>query len=204
MPDWTQDRLLLFLLFFVPGFISIKIYDLLVPSERRDFQSTLAEAIGYSAVNFAVLLPIVATIYGYGMLERMWAQLAAAYLILLAAPLVWPLLFVLVIRPRFANVFVNPVPKPWDVVFRDLGESSIIIHTSDGRRIGGRYARGSQASSYPADDASPKSRTYTYTPTHGFADPNNPPQGGSGVPPKPGITPSSPQTRPEEPSPQDR
>jgi Family of unknown function (DUF6338) len=74
MPDWTQDRLLLFLLFFVPGFISIKIYDLLVPSERRDFQSTLAEAIGYSAVNFAVLLPIVATIYGYGMLERMWAR----------------------------------------------------------------------------------------------------------------------------------
>lgn len=152
MPEWTQDRLFLFLLFFVPGFISIKIYDLLVPSERRDFQSTLAEAIGYSAVNFAVLLPIVAAVYGYGSLKSLWAQVATAYLILLAAPLVWPFLFLRMIRPRFAAVFVNPVPKPWGVVCRDLGESWIIVHMSDGRRIGGRYARGSQASSYPADE----------------------------------------------------
>jgi Family of unknown function (DUF6338) len=62
MPAWTQDELLLFLLFFVPGFISIKIYDLLVPTERRAFQSTLAEAIGYSAVNFAVLLPLIVAV----------------------------------------------------------------------------------------------------------------------------------------------
>ena len=38
-----------FWLFFVPGFISIKVYDLLVPTERRPFQNTLAEAIAYSA-----------------------------------------------------------------------------------------------------------------------------------------------------------
>ena len=35
MPAWTQDELFLFLLFFVPGFVSIKIYDLLVPAECR-------------------------------------------------------------------------------------------------------------------------------------------------------------------------
>jgi hypothetical protein len=68
MPAWTQDDLLLFLLFFVPGFISIKVYDLLVPSERRPFQNTLAEAIAYSAVNFAILLPVIIAALAYGVL----------------------------------------------------------------------------------------------------------------------------------------
>ena len=153
MPAWTQDELLLFLLFFVPGFISIKVYDLRVPAERRNFQSTLAEAIGYSAVNFAILLPlVVAVAYGYGVLDRLWWQLVTSYVVLLIAPVSWPLLFVRIIRPRFSKVFVNPIPKPWDVVFRQRGESWIIVHLIGGRRVGGRFARGSEASSYPAEE----------------------------------------------------
>jgi hypothetical protein len=153
MPAWTQDELLLFLLFFVPGFISIKVYDLLVPAERRNFQSTLAEAIGYSAVNFAILLPlVVAVAYGYGLLDGLWWQLVTSYVVLLIAPVLWPWLFVRIIRPRFSKVFVNPIPKPWDVVFRQRGESWIIVHLTDGRRVGGRFARGSEASSYPAEE----------------------------------------------------
>jgi hypothetical protein len=66
---------------------------------------------------------------------------------------VWPFLLVRLFRLRqAARYLVNPIPKPWDVVFRELGESWIIAHMADGRRIGGRYAKGSQASSYPADE----------------------------------------------------
>ncbi len=71
---------------------------------------------------------------------------------LLLAPIIWPWLFVRVIQPRFAKVFINPIPKPWDVVFRQQGEKWIIVHLVDGRRIGGRFARGSEASSYPAEE----------------------------------------------------
>ena len=143
MLDWAQDEFLLFLLFFVPGFISIKVFDLLVPAERRNFQSTVSEAIGYSALNFAVLSPlIVVAAYGLGIFSTLWGQLAAVYVILLRAPVIWPLLFIRVIQPRFPRVFANPVPKPWDVVFRRGGESWIIVHLTDGRRIGARFARG--------------------------------------------------------------
>jgi len=31
------NALFLFVIFFIPGFVSLKIYDLLVPGERRDF-----------------------------------------------------------------------------------------------------------------------------------------------------------------------
>lgn len=51
------NSLLLFLIFFIPGFVSFKIYDLLVPGERRDFSKSAFDAIAYSALNFAILLP---------------------------------------------------------------------------------------------------------------------------------------------------
>ena len=152
MPAWTQDELLLFLLFFVPGFVSIKVYDLLVPADRRTLPNRLAEAFGYSAINYSMLLPIIVLAYGYGLLDEVWLQLGLSYVVLLIAPVIWPWLFIRIVQPRFPKVFINPIPKPWDVVFRQRGESWIIIHLNDGRRIGGRFARGSEASSYPADD----------------------------------------------------
>jgi hypothetical protein len=36
---WGADKLTLFVIFFLPGFISMKVYDLLVPGERRDFSN---------------------------------------------------------------------------------------------------------------------------------------------------------------------
>lgn len=166
------------------------------------------------------------------------------FFIFFAAPVIWPFLLVRIFHSRqAARYIVNPIPKPWDVVFRGLGESWIIVHMADGRRVGGRYAKGSQASSYPADeqlylrevwrldeegrfigkvertggvivgmkdvqalefrsmrrrsdvathnDGSSASnerlgpRVNTYSPTHGYANPANPPQGGSGVPKPP-------------------
>ena len=35
----AQGTLALFLIFFIPGFITLKVYDLLVPGEARDFQN---------------------------------------------------------------------------------------------------------------------------------------------------------------------
>jgi hypothetical protein len=75
------------------------------------------------------------------------------FFIFFAAPVIWPFLLVRIFHSRqAARYIVNPIPKPWDVVFRGLGESWIIVHMADGRRVGGRYAKGSQASSYPADE----------------------------------------------------
>ena len=56
---WQGERLFIFLVMLVPGFISLKIWDLLVPSERRDFSKSLVEAIAYSAINFAALFWLV-------------------------------------------------------------------------------------------------------------------------------------------------
>ena len=66
-----QETLLLFLLFFVPGFVSIKVYDLLVPGERRDFSKSFYEAIAYSALNVGVLFWVFDFILS-AQLPRFW------------------------------------------------------------------------------------------------------------------------------------
>jgi len=48
MDIWNADKLALFIVFFVPGFISMKVYDLLVPGETRDASKSLLDAISYS------------------------------------------------------------------------------------------------------------------------------------------------------------
>jgi hypothetical protein len=151
MPPFETKQFVLFLAFFVPGFISIKVYDLLWPSERRDWSKAVIEAIGFSAVNFAVLSPIVyPTVIGYGIFINPLLQTGVAFVALLIAPAIWPIILRTVLRKR--GLLLDPVHKPWDVVFKDRGECWIIVHLKDGRRIGGRFGRRSVASSAPAEE----------------------------------------------------
>jgi hypothetical protein len=60
MPDLTLERLQLFLLVVLPGIIAIKIYDLFYPPEKRDFGSSLLEAVAYGLINLAIwVLPVL-------------------------------------------------------------------------------------------------------------------------------------------------
>ena len=63
MDIWNVDKLTLFLIFFLPGFISMKVYGLMVPGEPRDFSKSVLEAISYSTLNFAVLFWLIIFIH---------------------------------------------------------------------------------------------------------------------------------------------
>src|SRR6266581_1352486 len=54
MPDLTIERLQLFLLVVMPGIIAIKVYDLIYPPEKRDFGSSVLEAVAYGLINLAI------------------------------------------------------------------------------------------------------------------------------------------------------
>ncbi len=91
MDIWQIDKLLLFLVLFVPGFISMRVYDLLIPGERRDFSNCLFEAIGYSALNFAALSWFIVLVHsaGFPAAHPVWYGLSLAF-ILFVAPALWP------------------------------------------------------------------------------------------------------------------
>jgi len=153
MDVWSTDKLFLFLIFFLPGFISIKVYDLLVPGEARDFSKSLLEAVAYSTLNFAVLsVPFLYTVQFYGRSPVLSAAVLAT--IMVVVPALWPVLFYRVLssgRP-FARYFRHPIRKPWDYVFGKRQPFWVVVHLQDGRKIGGRFGFGSFASSSPAEE----------------------------------------------------
>src|SRR5215475_3731673 len=57
---WEVDKLLLFIAFVIPGFISIKVYELLFPGIEQESSKQVVDAITYSSINYALLIwPIV-------------------------------------------------------------------------------------------------------------------------------------------------
>ena len=154
MDIWQIDKLILFLLFFIPGFISTKVYNLLYPSEQKDFSAFLLEAIGYSSLNFAVLSWLIIIIHSGNFYNnhKVW-YFICSFLILFIIPLLWPILFFKISNWEFVKKYiVSPIQKPWDYVFRKKEVFWVIIHLKDGRKIGGRYDRNSFSSSYPSKE----------------------------------------------------
>jgi len=154
MNIFDSDTLRLILIFFVPGFISMKVYDLYIPSERRDFSKSLLEAVSFSLFNFAILFWFIAAIHSddFPTNHPFWYYVFFL-LIVFVAPMVWTTLYILLLNSKILQKwFVHPVSKPWDYLFGKKQSYWVIVHMKDGRRIGGRYDTNSFSSSYPAPE----------------------------------------------------
>lgn len=154
MDIWQIDKLTLFLVFFLPGFVSMKVYDLLIPSPRRDFSKSLFEVLGYSALNFGALSWLIYLIHQnhFPTAHRYW-YLFLLFWIMVGVPVLWPFVILKVFSiPFVAKYVIHPVSKPWDFVFGKKQSYWVIVHLKDGRRIGGRFDTNSFASSDPAKE----------------------------------------------------
>jgi len=154
MENFTVDNIFFFIIFFLPGFISIKVYDLLISSERRDFKNGLFEAISFSTINFALLSWLV-----YLNLKNYWVKespilfIISVILIFFLFPSVLPFIFLKVIQTKlFSKYIINPIQKPWDYVFNKREVFWTIVNLKNGTKIGGRYDENSFSSSYPAKE----------------------------------------------------
>jgi len=154
MDIWEINKLALFLLFFIPGFISIKVYDLFIASERRDFSKSLFEVMGYSAINFAALSWLIILIHSdnyYG--THRLVYFLFLILIIFIMPVIWPLVFLkLSSWAPISKRIIHPIRKPWDYVFGKKQSLWVIVHLVDGKMIGGKYDKNSFTSSYPAEE----------------------------------------------------
>lgn len=54
METFTINEIVIFLIFFVPGFISMKVYNLFRANDKINFSESIGEAVSYSAINFAI------------------------------------------------------------------------------------------------------------------------------------------------------
>ncbi|MDH1012477.1 DUF6338 family protein [Pseudomonas nicosulfuronedens] len=154
MDIWDADKLVLFIAFVVPGFISLKTYALLQPTDIKDTSQQLIDAVAYSCINYSLMLaPIYAV--EQSTLKLCYPALYVAFyvVVLLIAPICWAWGFLWLRKTQlFQRSIVHPTGKPWDFVFSQRIRYWVIATLADGRQVAGRYDRRSFASSTPAPE----------------------------------------------------
>lgn len=154
MDVWNFNALALFIAFVIPGFISLKTYQLLFPSESRSSDKLLIDAIAYSSINYAILLWPIYAIETHNIRALHPTAYVLFYVFaLLIAPVIWVLLFKKVRTTQIAqSTLPHPTSRPWDYVFGQRRPYWIVVTLKNGRSIGGRYDTSSFASSAPAPE----------------------------------------------------
>jgi len=152
MDIWETDKLLLFIKFVIPGFISLKTYELLFPRASKTSAEQLIDAIAYSSINYALLLWPIYEVETHNVEQNYPTLYVLFYVfVLLGAPVLWAYLWrVLRKTELLQGLLPHPSCKPWDEFFCKRQAYWVIVDVKDGRKFGGRYDSQSFASSAPA------------------------------------------------------
>lgn len=152
MEIWETNKLILFIAFVIPGFVSMKAYELIFPAQSRDSSGRIIDAVAYSCFNYAVMLLPILMVESSALRTAVPTAYALFYVFVL---LISPLLLTCLVRYiRYLSILQkwlpHPVLKPWDYVFGQRASYWVVVTLNDGRRLGGKYCRKSFASSAPA------------------------------------------------------
>lgn len=150
--------LLAFVVFIVPGFVSLRTYELLRGGAGRKINEAIVDVVVYSLVTDVVALPLLLlTALIPNVVVRIIASAVAALASLVGLPILlgrsW---FRLQQHLSRSGIIGHPSYKPWDEIFtrivREKREVGVILTLPDGRKFGGKYVDPGFASEYPADE----------------------------------------------------
>ncbi|NNM59283.1 MAG: hypothetical protein HKM04_05660 [Legionellales bacterium] len=151
MNVFEPNTLLLFILFFVPGFVSMKTYDLFIQNEGRKASSYLYDAIAYSAINFALMSWLIAILFRYQFYQKhmfLFAITMVLILFIIPASLGWG--YATFCRTEwFKNIAHGFVNRSWDWALRKNKGFWVIVNLTDGTQIAGIFGKDSHASTHP-------------------------------------------------------
>lgn len=147
----NTSNLSLFLYFVVPGFVAMKIYDLIVPSERRNFGESLIEVVSFSMLNLAFTFWIIAEINKPEFRSNSPVlYYLATFLVVSVVPAVLAVVTHKFLVSRFLRGrALHPTPTGWDYFFAKGQACWILFHLKSGTKLGGLYGENSFASSFP-------------------------------------------------------
>lgn len=148
MDFFQMNYISLFIIFFIPGFVSVKVWGFIVPTKTRNMNEDLFEVISYSCINFALTSWLIIIIRNDTFQSNHPILFVVLFLaILLIFPIIWPVLFHLLMNSKFVSKFViHFFPTAWDYHFKKGEQQYVLIHLQNGKLIGGLWGF---SSSYP-------------------------------------------------------
>jgi hypothetical protein len=143
----TSTNIGLFITIVAPGFLSLKIWGLIHPTQHTTLADSLYEAIFYGVLNYFLVvhwLPVL--------LAKINAHLEiVAYIFsLVIVPFLLPFLWRKILSLKYIKrKIISPIPKAWDFFFTKYLPCFMLIHMKNGQMVGGLYLEQSSASTYP-------------------------------------------------------
>ena len=170
MNIWEMDKLLIFIVFVIPGFIALKIYELLNPTQLKDSSKQLIDAVTYSSINYAVLLLPIYWIEASNLKTCLTSLYVIFYFfVLFICPVFIAFLWDWIRKRDFVQKKIpHPTQKPWDWIFSQKKHYWIKVKMKDGEIIGGLYAENSFTSSAPAEEQIYLQETWIINDNGGF------------------------------------
>lgn len=141
-------------MFVVPGFVSLKTYELLFPSQHKESSKQIVDAISYSCLNYAFLFFLILKVE-QSCLAKIHQNLYFFFYFFVL--FIFPVILVFIWKWLRSTNFVqknvpHPTEKPWDYVFSQRKSFWVKVVKNDGTVIGGRYSGNSFASSAPSSE----------------------------------------------------
>lgn len=154
MDIWQTDKLVLFIAFVVPGFISLKLYETIFAAPPKDTSKQLVDAVTYSCINYGIMSPFIYWVDTWKVSDNhpIWFGLFCIFTLLIA-PLLWAFLLASIRRcQKFHDLLIHPIQKPWDYIFNKRDPYYVVVRLKNDRAIAGLFGSKSFASSNPAAD----------------------------------------------------
>lgn len=152
MEELTSSNLALFVALVVPGFVSMRVFALLQPTERFTLKESLLDSSAFGVANFALMSWAIAWLRDPQFVrDEALASYGLVVTVLFVAPALWAVLTFAALKALSKRgVILARARTSWDHFFRPGKSCWVIVHLKDGRRIGGLYGPDSYASLYPS------------------------------------------------------
>jgi hypothetical protein len=150
--------------FFIPGFIALVISGAIGPTPDGDFAKRATSAIGYSAINFAVMSSCVRLLQHLGAPDALVQSTRALFIFVL--PVFYPYV-VYRMREQQRFGFSTPFPSSWDQFFARRNKKYYVRATLKGDNaeyVLGYYGSNSISSQAPAEQILLLERIYDEDP----------------------------------------
>jgi len=167
-----SNSILLFVLFFLPGFVSLKIWSLFHGRKEVSKHALIYDCIFFSIVNFAILSPIAVPFIFYGWYKT-YPFLLALFILFysLVVPIFWPFLWRFLISKKcLYRFFQLPYATAWDYFVHQRKSCFMLIHLKDDNMIGGYYGPNSYASTSPDEQSVYLEKVYKIKPDGTFGE----------------------------------
>jgi hypothetical protein len=173
MDIWDTDKLLLFVAFVIPGFVSLKAYEILFLTSPKETTGQLVDAIAYSCFNYAVLFPAIYFVDQENV-QATHPVLFALFcsIVLFVAPILWVIVLKVIRSSKWLQKWLpHPTERPWDYVFGERIPYWVIVTLKDGKKIGGKYGFKSFSSCGPSKEQIYLEETWVMNEDGGFERP---------------------------------